>query len=394
MTKKLLSRLALPALATVLGAAVLAPHSAKAQTAELPAWLSKTTIGGDLRVRLQRTFSGSADEQELIRARLAAAFNISDQLTANLRLASGNDTNTTTSSHQTLGDENFNKKPFWLDIASMDYKPVSGLVITGGKALNPFFSAAKNELVMDADVNPEGVNVKYSTEFGSLKPFAAVAYNIVSESGAAQSGTPGGANSVAANGGAADRTMLGGQIGASFKGDVFGATLAVGMYNYNGLKGMQAMLPGPAATGATRGNTYTGTPGTYAYDYKLTNVELELTTEAMGLPLTAYSSYVQNSDPGDKNIGLLGGLRVGAVKGEGSWAFDYNYRDLAADAIIANFTDGDFGGQTDVRGHRFALTYVPVNGFSATLGAIFAKTAASTVGTDWERYTLDLLATF
>jgi hypothetical protein len=375
------SRLALTALATALTAAAVMPTQAHAQAAEAPAWMSKVTLGADLRFRLQHTndmttLPAYPEDAAIIRARLGSTFKVNDQMTLNFRLASGaSNSNLITTSHQTLGDA-YQKKEFWLDIASMEYKPMANLAINAGKALNPFYSAGKNELVMDSDINPEGVNVKYTAEYGSFKSFATAAYNLVKNSGTTH---------------IADVTQTGGQIGTNYKADKFGVTFALGMYNYNDVKD-RTVLSTEASVGT--GNTFTSSA--YAQEYKLTNVELEATTEAMGIPLTAYGSYVKNSDAeANKDTGLLGGLRVGTLGAAGTWAVDYNYRDLQADAIISNFTDGDFGNKTGVYGHRAALSYVAAPNVTLTaIGLMVERKNTAGEFKPWERYNLEVLATF
>jgi hypothetical protein len=46
------------------------------------------------------------------------------------------------------------------------------------------------------------------------------------------------------------------------------------------------------------------------------------------------------------------------AKDPGSWQFDYNYRKVKLDAVVAQFNDSDFvGGGTGGKGHRFSFAH-------------------------------------
>ena len=52
----------------------------------------------------------------------------------------------------------------------------------------------------------------------------------------------------------------------------------------------------------------------------------------------------------------MAGATLGKAKDKGSWQFDYNYRDLEADAVVGAFSDSDFaGGGTGAEGHKLQI---------------------------------------
>lgn len=372
---KTAQRLAL-ASALLIGAPAFAQTTANA----LPEWMNKVSLGGDFRFRLNQENNNSVqDTSEVIRVRLGLNAKVNESLTANFRFASAAGTNTITSSNQDLTGFN-SKKPYWIDIASIDWKAFDGATLTLGKAVNPFFTAGKNEMVWDADLTLEGVNAKYQQEFGAFRPFAAIAYTVINE----VSGTTN----------QADVTLLGAQIGTGFKSDIAGATLAASLYNYNNLQGTPVTAIPTTGTPSSKGNTLDASSA-FAYEYRLTNVELELTTDAVGIPLTAYGAWVRNSEPSDLKDGWLGGARIGKLKELYSWALDYNYRDLQKDATVGVFTDSDFaGGGTDVRGHKVAFQFVPLDGTTLSATAFFNNRNISAANTYYEKYLLEAVATF
>lgn len=354
-----------------------APEAATAtpEAPAIPAWLNKISFGGDLRLRGdQVTDAGATNTAAVLRARLAAIGKINDDFTANMRLATGT-LNNATSSNQILGG-GMGKKAILLDIASVDWKAWDGLIVTGGKATNPFYTAAKNELIWDSDLTFEGFNAKWALELGELKPFLTLSYNTLNDPGNAT----------------ADTTLVGAQAGLAYKGEGLSGTLAVSSYTYNNLKDQPF-----STTAAPTSFTQKGNSGTTAYivDYKLLAVDAEVSLELAGIPFTPYGTYITNSDGGDFKEGLLGGLRIGKVKDVGSWAFDYSYRDLQKDATVGHFTDSDFsGGGTDVRGSQYALQYVAATGTTLAAKVIAANKAISGANTNYERYQLDAVFSF
>jgi len=115
-------------------------------------------FSGDLRLRLEPTFGGPAD-QSLVqtRGRFRFRFNadtkVNDDFSGGFTLSSGN-LNSPTSTNQTF-DEFFMRKPIAIDRAELTYTPhyFKPLTISGGKFYPSWFST---ELVWDKDLNPEG----------------------------------------------------------------------------------------------------------------------------------------------------------------------------------------------------------------------------------------------
>lgn len=159
-----------------------------AQPNAIPAWTQRLQISGDVRLRYESDLysknndpqvinfaalnangpvdinpnTGLAgvpilntrrdrDNQLIIRGRLDILANPSDQVTADIRLASGS-TNSPVSTSQMLGG-GLTKKNVWLDRAYIDFHPTSWIGGTFGRMPNPFFST---DLVYDTDLNFDG----------------------------------------------------------------------------------------------------------------------------------------------------------------------------------------------------------------------------------------------
>jgi hypothetical protein len=105
-----------------------------------------------------------------IRARLGMMAQITDEITAGFRLATGNTTNPV-STNQTLGTTLANDT-ITLDRAYLEYQPTSWLKVFGGRFENPWFYT---DLVWDPDLNFDGIAAQYAPHPNSkVSPFLTV----------------------------------------------------------------------------------------------------------------------------------------------------------------------------------------------------------------------------
>jgi hypothetical protein len=144
--------------------------SAEAKKASsLPDWLARTTLFGDVRYRHegfhhQPSTKGqvvTVRNRERVRARLGVKVALSDEVSANIRAATGN-VNDIISTNETLTNT-FNRKNFNLDWAFITFTPGASFGIRPGLAsINagkfPLTMFRTDELVFDEDVAPEGLN--------------------------------------------------------------------------------------------------------------------------------------------------------------------------------------------------------------------------------------------
>jgi hypothetical protein len=165
-----------------------------AQPDQVPAWSKKVKLTGDLRVRNQSEFYSTNNVDEFVdfatwndtgpydvnpvnnptgfpllntrtdrpyrtnfRARLNLAFDVSDGVLADIRLASGSN-NGPVSTTQILGG-GWGKKDVWLDQAYIRLSPESWADLTFGRMPNPFMHT---EMVFDDDLNLDGAAASFS----------------------------------------------------------------------------------------------------------------------------------------------------------------------------------------------------------------------------------------
>ncbi len=365
--------------------------AAPAREYELPetlAWLEKVRFYGDFRYRFE-SVDGDLSEtrnRNRVRARLGMQARINEEMTFDLRLASGgwfdDDAGeftlggSPTSSNETL-DTYFSSKSIWLDRAYITYQPnwADGLSVLAGKMGNPFYNVGQNQLIWDSDVNPEGVALQYGTNWSKTDTVFVNA----------------GAFYVEENDSSSDVTLFGAQAGLHHAfNDTSKMTVGASYYDYTNIEGA---TPDVIPTGSTfGGNTLTG--GTYAFDYNMVELFGEVSTKVGRLPLAVFGNWVNNVASGvDQDTAWLAGVIVNKTKKPGDWAFSYDYRDIEADAVLGVFNDGDFnGGGTDARGHRFGLNYMVLE--NTVLGANYYRTESRETDADENRLQLEVLVKF
>ena len=117
----------------------------------------------------QRPFiDTTADRQRmLVRARLGLQANIADDVTAGVRVATGNSA-TPVSTNQTLGSD-FSKYSVFFDRAYLQYQPDPSLTLWGGRMPNPWLSTS---LVWSSELNFDGIAGTYRLDASrNVKPF-------------------------------------------------------------------------------------------------------------------------------------------------------------------------------------------------------------------------------
>ncbi len=300
----------------------------------LPQWMENLKFYGDLRLRYQHDcFSTNARNRNRGRFRLRLGIRktwLDKQLEVGFRLASGSN-NDPTSTNQTF-DNNFSKKPIWIDRAYAKYSPksVKGLTLVGGKMANPF---VHTDMIWDSDLNPEGVWGVYKYPgMGSFEPFAGAGYF-----------------QLVHNRGAHDGTMYGYQTGFNWKvvKDVKW-TSAVTYYDFDHYENNYT-----AADGNTELNGLLT-----AEEFHVFNLINKVSFKALNLPMSVYVDYAHNcgNNLAGESDALGVGYKIGKNKTKGDWSASYQYKYIEANATPGGFNDGSFGG-SNRKGHVFGAKY-------------------------------------
>ena len=309
----------------------------------LASWVRNSKFKGDVRVRMQHdnkdTGTGDDETRDRSRVRVRYGFDtpINDTVKAGFYMASG--VGEQTSTNQTFTNF-FNQKELWIDKAYIAWEPNQYFSATAGKFSNPFFTT---DLVWDGDINPEGFAARASLPFTGGNGYLVGAYLPLYEKSGMTSDDP---------------YMWALQAGVDVK-QIWNMRFAVGWYNTANLKGMVAATVAPSYAGS--GNTLDG-GGAFIMNYNMLAYGAQVTPYTFnacpsGLPLTIYGEYVQNTaSQATDDTGYVLGFKLGSVKTKGDLQFDYNYRVVEKDAVVAALCDSDFhGGGTNGKGHKLGF---------------------------------------
>jgi len=209
---------------------------------EIPEWLRKLRISGDIRLRYEPVFYANTNglildpnnptqqirstlnsQAEYLLARLKVEADINDQVTLGVRIASGNQTNPG-SDNSIMGDY-FIKDGFLLDQAYLLFKPIGELSIWAGRIPNPWFYT---DLIWANDLNFEGVAANYTRNIcsdltGSVTAGAFPLQAITQEVTQAE-----------------QKWLFGGQATVEYKpNNQYSAKLGVALYDYENTLGVE-----------------------------------------------------------------------------------------------------------------------------------------------------------
>jgi len=342
------------------------------------AWYEDMKFKGDLRYRFEKIedkkAAGTVDQtRHRLRLRFGAYGKVGDQFDYGVGLATGSTTDPV-STNQTLGGDSASKT-INLNLAYVTLHTTDTLDLTFGKMNNPFYAAAKNQLLYDSDLTPEGIALKYKT--GDF--YANAAYFFFESDRKTTGATVNTEN----------EGMAGLQIG--YKKDNFNAAIAY----YDFELGLD--------------NEYVA-PATIFHDYNIIDLTTEYTATLGSTKLTFYGDYLKNI--GTENYGAEDqdqGYAFGINAKFGSkWKAGIEYKDLETNAIPKwkdlgapaptdsfAIADSDFGdGKTDVKGVKLSAGYAFMKNTEAALTYFINEYNASTTGTDYNRLQADLIFKF
>lgn len=307
--------------------------------------LSDVRFRGDLRFRTENIqeeqlapLNNTDRTRQRIRLRLGATVPVNSNTEVTARLATGSTLGSeTATTNQDLTDY-YAKKTIVLDLAYFDWKAGEGLNLWGGKTPLPFRFVGGNDLIFDGDLTPEGLSLRYQNRIDvAHEIFATLSATWLSERFSAT--------------GATDNTDVGlmaAQVGYGFMGDDINTLATLSHYSFPNIRG--------ATPAAARGNTVSG--GTYAQEFRVTALGLEVGTEYNAVPISLYSEAAQNADGGQYKNAVIYGLRIGRTREPQSWSFSIDHREIEKDAVLGILAESDSsGGGADIRSLRAALQY-------------------------------------
>ena len=309
-------------------AAWLLSEVAVAQTT----WLDLLKFNGDIRPRYELIKEDGEEDRERarFRVRLGVTAEVNDNVDVTIQLATGGGNPVSTNQNF---DDGFSIKDIGIDLAYADWAPKDNLHIFVGKMKNPLHRAGDHALIWDGDFNPEGIALKYESGmfFGTISGFA-----------------------VEERSNADDSLLFAFQGGVSFEVSNSNKLIGgIGYMDYTNTVGNE-----PFYNGKGKGNSV-DIDGNLAYEYKQVEVFAEYKTKLGDYPLAFFANYVENAKVDDYDTGYAVGAKIGKAGKSGTWEGSVAYQELAADAVIATFTDSDWrGGGTDATGFTIKGKYV------------------------------------
>jgi hypothetical protein len=302
-------------------------------------WTDRFSIYGDFRYRHEyinwETDPDEDDHQRnrhRIRLRVGIKANVNEEVVFEMRTVTGGTSETAT--NQDL-DLEFQTKSWDLDRANVKYKPEALKIVNFeaiiGKFGNPFFRPGNEQLLWDTDLAFEGGAIKTSFDIDPVNVFLNAGGFWVEE-----------------NPFDADNGLWGVQGGVKFPVLDTGVTVVTGC---SGFWFTPSKHEGPF--GGADGNSIDPVTGGYEYEFNLFEAFGEVHFKLYEIPIVVFGDFVENTNAPNENTGYLFGLRVGTLKKQWDWRFQYDYRDLEQDATVGNFSDADpGGGGTNIRGHE------------------------------------------
>ncbi len=366
----------------------------------MPDWVTGYKLTGDIRARYDQITTENTSFAERGRFRYRLRFgitaNILDNLEAGFRLGSG-DSAGNPLSNNTTEENNFSKKPLWVDTAWGKWTAINSggwtLAATVGKMENPF---ALTPMVFDNDITPEGLALSGSYVINDKHTLAFTGAGFVMDEESK---------------GQHDPVMLGEQIMLNSKWNTHWSS-SLGLAAFQLLNRDQLSTNNVAVN--NQGNSRTLTGGLInAYTPVIADASVTYTFDSVPFyngpfPVKFAGEYMNNIAINRNNNGYWAGVTFGKSGTRKTWDLTYRYEYLQADAWYDQMVDDDFGvyyknafassgsgyfGGTNIKGHLVKLTYSFTDSVSFTFSA-FANTMVSAAVTGTKQPTTETLRIF
>jgi len=361
--------------------------------AKLPKWLDAVTLFGDLRTRHEGFYEEglTARNRFRLRARVGLTANVTDEIGATVRLASGNPDDPI-STNQSF-EKAFTRKPINLDQAYLTLKPGKSFnlepgwfALTAGKfGANAY---RVSELIWDDDLSPEGatetLNLVEHRE-GFLRGLKVNAFQWVIDELADKE----------------EPWMGGGQVVTDTAFDTFANwTVAFSDFHYENLNQVAGKFLEKSSSSfnsqlANSNSVVKDASGKiirYKSGFNIIHGGSELNFPdpvGLGIPAGIFSDLAYNTQADTKNVGFNVGVGIGkagkdwyhnGLKTPGDWGASYTYAWVEKDAVLSLFSYSDIDyvqakasqkGSTNLTAHILRLDYALLPNLQLTAKAHF-----------------------
>lgn len=303
-------------------------------------------IKGDLRLRQEsKTEEGATPDKnktsnrQRYRLRVGMNYKIDSKLSVKTRLASG--TGEQTSTNQTLGN-NAAQKGLFIDQAYLEFKPIDGLALLGGRMNNNMWQTYSSDIVWDTDYNPEGLAESLKIPLGSARVFVNTLQSSINEdtAGSAPATKP--------------QYLFSNQLGVVLPAPLDSRiTLAGSIHSWvNEAVKPTTVLPGKP-----------GSTNSFPNDFRINELTGEFFTSVprLDLPLSLQGTYIKNTasrdtlQPND-NTGYQWGGILGKADKKSKTEAAFFRKSSGKDSTKDEVADSDFPG-TDRVGNIYWVAY-------------------------------------
>ena len=325
-------------------------------------WWERLTFYGDLRVRYEGFFQHELETRQRgrYRLRLGVRTPIAEGLDLNLRLASGEAADVT-STNQTLTDF-LNRKPINLDQASLSFTPrgARALTLGAGKFAYPI---TRTQMLWDDDVNWEGgyEQVAWSAGGANLRLVAVQSpLNDVSVG--------------------SDAFMFGQSAQAAFRFGAHALQVSLADYAFQNPDQLAVALDQRSVIRTQQTNAVrrddSGRVIGYASGFNLVDaiVQATLSTGRNEYPIVALADVVVNTRAVDDDaMGVWLSGAYGRAVNVNTFAVTYTFARIERDAVVSAFNFSDMGPATNVIMNMATFSYTPKSRLNLDMIALFTR---------------------
>lgn len=343
-------------------------------------------FSGDFRYRHQSLKDNQKEDRRVhrIMLRIGQTFQIQSDLKFTYRLmtgtaANGGNTSIADKSANTQGSPRYS---IGLDQAFAAYNPENDVTLFIGKMPQFYYSAGKNQIILDRDITPEGLALQYKYVFIDKKLDATL--NLASLWVRERYDDSFGEDQT-------DSFLNIAQALVSYKMPRdFSLIAGYGMYSYTNIKDSAPNEIIVQSTPDFKGNT-ADLLSKYLYNYEMTQALLEVKWAKKPYEVTVFAELIENTAADTNNKASAAGVSLGYDK----FSVSYIKQTIENDSVLAVYTNSDFASaQTDSRGTILQLGY-KINKNAALNYTVYdTERAVSTFPVDYKLSQLDLLISF
>lgn len=335
---------------------------------------------GDIRLReqLEKADDGEARSSTRIRVRFGVGILLQEDLRVEIRLASAKSNRST---NQSLGDSSeagARRRFVGIDLAYAEYTPVKFAKLYVGRHPQVHFRPGDSQLILDDDMTLEGAAITTEHEFiphwsafGSLgSAYIRENYdNYYSED-------------------MADNMLNYGQAGILWAKGSRKARVGGGFFNFTSVRGRN--FADLALGGKANGNSE-DTAGVVKSPFLPRQYFIDWREKFGATDVVLFYENIENPETSDPNRAFWTGVSVGGK----SWDTQLAYSEVESDAVLAMFTNSDFGnGTSDLKGWVGAARWKFMKNMNVRFTQMVARTDMSGLNKEYRRSHLDLSASF